>query len=658
MHSREGVAKPDQVKLPLSKSPSAAGILALGFVLSLFPAAPAGSQETAVSELQRTASRTGVFFRADAPYALRNRDDTYLPVYLEIINGVERTGHSAATAVSQYITRPPLKVEGVDVFVKPSGARREFAPQPLPLGRGEEPFVVTGRMRKTFQISQETIDKYLRRHFIGGPFPSLDLRVSFRVEGWPPQDFFLRVRRDAPPLPSLPGWYRGDMHYHCMFTDNAAERGYPLSVTKQAALQADFNWVFLADHSTDLSAERYAEEMREVGKYRDGRFLFIRGEELAVASGKEGLLTTVHMVVAPSPEDPDRGFAQSSGEEVILTGDGSLTSPAMPLGEALARVAAAGGFAYAAHPFDPISPILRGGNWDLDFDFMDREGKGLNPGLVGLEPWNRATTVTADDARDPYCIQRDRDPDTCFHRDAEADQYSRLERGIDLGWRPLLRKALSASSSDADSPAFKVFLAAGSDAHGDLDFEATMDAVDFSRPLRGITGYAEDNALGKISTVVHCPNGMGPRGEEVLRALRDGRSVLSNGPLLIAGFDRDGNGSLGDPADILPGGHVVFNAQSLQPLQLLWVSSEEFGPLVSIRLIVGSAMGEAEPQEIPIPVGKSLASGSLHALDVTAHLEKLGGAWGTLRLEVRTRNGAEEEFRCYTNPLWVRVAER
>jgi len=611
-----------------------------------------------VSELQRTASRTGVFFRADAPYALRNRDDPYLPVFLEIINGVERTGHSAATAVSQYITRPPLKVEGVDIFVKPAGTSREFAPQPLPLGAGNEPFIVPDRMSKTLQLPRETIENYLHRHFIGGPFPSLDLRVSFRVEGWPSQDIFLRVRRSAPPLPSLPGWYRGDMHYHCMFTNNAAERGYPLSVTKQAALQADLNWILLADHATDLTAESYAEELREAGKYRDGRFLFIRGEELTVASGKAGLLTTIHMVVAPSPENPDRGFAQGSGEEVILTGDGSLTSPALPLREALARVAAAGGFAYAAHPFDPVSPVLRGGSWDVDIDFLDPEGKKLNPGLVGLEPWNRATTATADNARDPYCIQRDRDPRTCFHPDPESDQYARLEKGIDLGWRPLLRKSLAASTSDGDAPAFKVFLAAGSDAHGDLNYEGTMDAVDFSKPMRGITGYGEDNALGKLSTVVHCPNGMGPKGEEVLRALRDGRSVLSNGPLLIAGFDRNANGSLDDPEDILPGGHATFTAQSLQPLQLFWVSSEEFGPLVSLRLIVGSAAGETEPQEIPIPAGESLVSGSLHSLDLGAYLEKLGSAWGTVRLEARTRNGAEEEFRCYTNPLWVRVTGR
>ncbi len=627
----------------------------LGSASLVFSVLPAFSQQTTASELQRAASRTGIFFRADAPRALRNPGDPYLPVYLEIINGVERTGHSAVTAVSRYIARPPLKVEGVDLFVKPSGAWREFAAEPLPPADGQGPFVVVERIRKTLQIPAETLDAYLRRHFIGGPFPSVDVRVSFRIEGWPRQETYLRVRRNAPPLPALPGWYRGDPHYHSMFTDNAAERGYPLSVTKQAALQADLNWVLLTDHSTDLTPEKYTEEMREVGKYRDGRFLFIRGEELTVASSRQGLLTTVHLLAAPSPEDPDRGFARGTGEEVILTGDGSVASPALPLREALARVAAAGGFAYAAHPFDPVSPILRGGAWDVDSDFLGPEGKKLVPGLAGLEPWNRGTNATADDARDPYCVQPGRDPGACFHPDPEADQYARLEKGIEQGWRPLLRKSLEATAGDAGSPAFKVFLAAGSDAHGDWNYEATLDAVDFSKPLRGITGYAEDNALGRLFTVVHCPRGMGRRGEEVLRALRDGNSVLSNGPILIAGFDRNGNGSLDDPEDILPGGHVVFDSTLPPPLQIFWASSEEFGPLVSIRLILGSAAGEAAPQEIPVPAAESLASRGWHALDVGARLKELRGAWTTLRLEARTRNGAEEEFRCYTNPLWVRV---
>jgi hypothetical protein len=629
---------------------------------------PASAQVNIPPEIKEKISQVGVFFRADTPWTFRNREDTYLPIYLEIINGIEKAAHTAGSSVRQYITREPLKLEGVNLFVKPAGARRQFATEPLLLGASRDfsydarsngrPLIVTDRMKKTLEVPRELIDGYLNRLYIGGPFHVVDLWVAMRITGWPSQNFFLRARLDAPPLPRLPNWSRGDMHYHSGFTDNPAERGYPLSVTKQAALDAGFDWLMLADHSTDLNPDRYAEALREIKKYRDGRFVFIRGEELTLSSGKPELLTTVHMVALPSPDDPDKGFPSPANpsDVVIMTGDGSVTSPALPVKDALARIAAAGGFAYAAHPFDPISPVMRGGRWDLDVDFLAPAGKQLQAGLVGLEPWNRATSVTADDARDPYCLHRDADPAACFQPDKEANQYARLQKGIELGWRPLLQKGLQPPEGAADSFAFKVFLAAGSDAHGDFNYEATMDVVDFlGKPSRGLYGYAEDNALGKISTVVYAPAGMGPRGENVLRALREGRSVSSNGPLLIAGFDRNSNGSLDDAEDVGIGQEISAPLKSLPPLQLAWASSEEFGPINSIRLVVGSSLGESKPEEIPVPPSKGLDSGGLMPVDLRPYLGKNIGPWGYIRLEARTSNSAGEEFRCYTNPIWVRV---
>jgi len=621
------------------------------------------------SNLKEQLSRTGVFFRADAPWALRNREDPYLPIHLEIINGIEKAAHTAGSSVAQYVTREPLNLEGANIYIKPAGARRTFATEPLLLGASQEfsydartnghPLVIADRMKKTLQVPRELIEAYLNRHFVGGPFTGLDLLISFRVIGWPAQDFYLRIRPNAPPLPRLADWYRGDMHYHSGFTDNPAERGYPLDVTKQAALHAGFDWLLLADHSTDLNAERFAQELLEARKYSDGRLVLIRGEELTLASDKPGLLTTVHMVAMPSPDDPDKGFPNpaDSADCVILTGDGSVTSPALPVKDALARINAAGGSAYAAHPFDPISPVMRGGSWDLDVDFLAPAGKSLQPGLVGMEPWNRATMATADDARDPYCLHRDADPAACFQPDKDANQYVRLEKGIELGWRPLLLKGLQAGEASANAPGFKVFLAAGSDAHGDFNYEATMDVVDFlGKPSRGLSGYAEDNALGKISTVVYAPAGMGPRGENILRALREGRSVLSNGPLLVAGFDRNANGSLGDPEDVGPGQEISCPLKALPPLQLCWVSSQEFGPLESVRLVVGSSSGESPPEEIPVPAPQGLASGALLLpFDLRPALGKNIGSWCYVRLEARTRNSAGEEFRCYTNPIWVRL---
>jgi hypothetical protein len=632
------------------------------------PPAFSQAQESLMDQLKAKLSKTGIFFRADAPRALRNPGDGYLPIFVEIINGVEQEAHTTGSGISSYVTRDPLKLQGVNVFVKPAGARHQFAKEPLLLGTSKDfsfdartdgqPLAIPDRFKKNLEVPRDAIQSYLAGHFLGGPFASADLWVSIRAVDWPDQDFYLRVKLNVPPLPQITNWYRGDIHFHSGYTDNPAERGYPLDVTKQAAIQAGVDWLLLTDHSTDLSLEQYKAELDDVKKFRDGRLMLIRGEEVTTASGMDAVLTTVHMVAAPSPDDPDKGFPdpQNADTNVILTGDGSPSSAAMPIKDALARIAAAGGFAYAAHPFDPISPVMRGGKWDIDADFLAPGGKQLQPGLAGLEPWNRATMSTADDMRDPFCIHPHDDASACFQHDPDADQYARLEQGIKLGWQPLLQRGLAPRSDGTDAPLFKAFLAAGSDAHGDLNFEASMDVTDFlGKPSRGINGYAEDNALGRISTIVFAPAGMGPRGENVLRALREGRTVGSNGPILIAGFDRNSNGSLDDPEDVGIGQDISCPLKSLPPLQLRWVSSEEFGPLQSIKLIVGTSTGEQAPVDVPIPPAKTLASDGLVSFDLHQVIKEGSKDWIYIRLVASTRNSGNNEFRCYTNPIWIKA---
>lgn len=636
--------------------------------IAMATARPALSSPQTAATLEEKVSRAGVFFRADSPRVLRDSRDSYLPLFLEIINGVEKEGHSSLASAVRKIDRSPLGLEGVKVFVKPAGKDREFTGEPLHIGESREfslvfqangqPLSIPDRWSRTVEIPIAAIETYLREHFIGGPFHTADLRVEFIVAGWPAQETYLRVVILASALPETPNWYRGDLHYHSAYTDNPAERGDPLAVTKQSALQAGLSWVVLSDHSTDLDPERFAAEIQDVEHYRDGRFVFIRGEEVTVKSAKDVSLGTLHMLALPPADNPDKGFPDPAGQsdDVFMTGDGSPGSAAMPLLDVLSRLAAAGGFAYAAHPFDPISPLLRGGSWDLDADFLAPGGMKLRDGLVGLEAWNRATTETADDARDPFCLHRDADPAACFQPDPQADEYNRLEKALAAGWIPLLVKGLEAGGPEGGGTPFKVFLAAGSDAHGDLNYEATMDVVDFlSKPSRGVSGYAEDNAFGRLTTLAYCPAGMGPRGEKVLAALRDGHTILSNGPLVVAGFDTNGNGSLDDPEDVGVGGAAAFSLSKFPPLELNWASADEFGPFTSIRLIVGASAGESPAIEIPVPNGSSLASRGLVAFHLETYLGKLGKAWGYIRVEGRTKNTAGEEFRCYTNPIWARV---
>ena len=90
-----------------------------------------------------------MFFRADAPRSLRNPSDVYLPIFVEIINGVEQEAHTTGSGVSNYVKRDPLKFQGVNVFVKPTGARHQFTTEPLLLGREQGLFFRRARRRPT-----------------------------------------------------------------------------------------------------------------------------------------------------------------------------------------------------------------------------------------------------------------------------------------------------------------------------------------------------------------------------------------------------------------------------------------------------------------------------------------------------------------------------
>ena len=162
------------------------------------------------------------------------------------------------------------------------------------------------------------------------------------------------------------------------------------------------------------------------------------------------------MVALPSPDDPDKGFPDSAGgsSAVITTGDGSYGSSPVPLKEALARIAAAGRICLRRAPVRSYQPFASRRHVGHRPRFPRRGGKQLQTGLVGLEPWNRATMATADEPLDPYCLRLAADPSACFQPDKEVNQYARLEKGIEIGWQPLLLEGLKTNGDSAPSQDF------------------------------------------------------------------------------------------------------------------------------------------------------------------------------------------------------------
>src|SRR5208282_4279380 len=108
--------------------------------------------------------------------ALRNSGDGYLPIFVEIINGVEQEAHTTGSSVSSYVKRGPLQLQGVNVFVKPTGARHQFTAEPFLLGAskdfsfdartGGQPLVIQDRFKMTLEVPREAIQSFLASHFL------------------------------------------------------------------------------------------------------------------------------------------------------------------------------------------------------------------------------------------------------------------------------------------------------------------------------------------------------------------------------------------------------------------------------------------------------------------------------------------------------------
>lgn len=141
----------------------------------------------------------------------------------------------------------------------------------------------------------------------------------------------------------------------------------------------------------------------------------------------------------------------------------------------------------------------------------------------------------------------------------------------------------------------KVFMAGGSDAHGDYNY---MRHGYFT----GINSIS-DGAMGSPRNLVFAGSPQGSpimvgqdtgtpvSQKQIVDAFRDGNFIVTDGPIIRLAYDKNGNGII-DPQDIPMGGlakiggspkarHINF------PLLVEWKSTPEFGPVKEIDLEIG-----------------------------------------------------------------------
>jgi len=520
----------------------------------------------------------------------------------------------------------------------------------------------------------------------------VDILVTIEYANFSISDDFIgmRVFRSDEDMPTIPNYYRGDTHLHSMYTQSEAEIGLPLCATKEAAKLTGQDWITTTDHTSDFDNygtsiqtnwQRIKNEASALN-LQDTSLMYIPGLEVSLNNSKDNL---VHMLAYPNPFQP-------SSMPFLGDGNGDLVPTSATIDNTLAAIETFNGFVYLAHPFAtgdelPTVPV-DGGIWNLgeinfpqnggvfpldggsivcnDINFESDvlspiAGQLVKEGIKGGQIWNsRNTLTTTDDELDPWSVMGNSTPFSQFDTSNVEFHFRRFRQGQEV-INHINKLGLQYKNADTSYQNWKLYYSAGTDAHGSFNSSNTDDFASL--------GTITNNAVGKLSTVTYCPSGMGSNGEDVLVALRDGNTTLSDGPLVTIGVSNDGNNVSNE---IFMGEDAILNSASLGDyfLNLNYSTTIEFGDVTQINFYLGTEQGEFERN-----VSFTQTNGNVslnYQFDVL--LDSILGVGNTpldeymyIRAELRSEvdyTGLESEYRTsfdvfhsISNPIWFKYKD-
>jgi hypothetical protein len=274
------------------------------------------------------------------------------------------------------------------------------------------------------------------------------------------------------------------------------------------------------------------------------------------------------------------------------------------------------GYAFLAHPADATGGdgALRLGPDIVPYSRAQLEVAFASPYILGLQLWNADSHVTTGAPAHggshvfPFLFG-------LGHDDPEIDGYIQTA-SLPWNWQELttaeLLKGLRHGSAMWDMmnlwgitpsrtaaiglPAGqyrKVFMAGGSDAHGDLNYRRNGRILG--------TFYATDSAMGAPRNLTYVDTmregrvddggaGQATLGQtQVIEALRSGRFSVTDGPALRIAIDANGNDFI-DDGDIHMGQDFSLTGATA-PLLVEWKSTSEWGPVREVDVYVGVQAG-------------------------------------------------------------------
>ncbi len=455
------------------------------------------------------------------------------------------------------------------------------------------------------------------------------------------QHLKIRVGRD---LPSFPGWYYGDVHTHSQYTNNIYEYGGPLEMFVACAEAIGLSFATISDHSSDFDASGnlWQQMADDCATYSSTSVKLVPAEEVTLDDNEidDYIDNRIHFLnysgqFIRGPEAPISGCMDTSNRFTFFS-------------EAIAQMEPIGGFGYAAHPFQAFDPFvamlgMAMMTWSDENYAIGRASESFR----GLELWNERNRYKKNVSYwyelNPFPWQDN--PDWAF-------ECSWITDGI-AQWDDFLSEGLVQNLSVPLLPQ-KLFVSAGSDCHGDFNYRTyNTDPIFFDV-------YATDNAFGVLRTAVHVngvPPGTAPSEDDILTALRMGRSVLTDGPFLIFGLDVNGDGDLDDSEDVNIGDDIVLFTDQADtvPLLVRWQSTEDWGAVETVVLFRGSSSTGSSPDAVwSYNPDNYQGTQNLTLSDV---LTIPSDGWMYLRAEAFGVPLPDDARRAITNPIWIRVDE-
>jgi hypothetical protein len=390
----------------------------------------------------------------------------------------------------------------------------------------------------------------------------------------------LRIRVSSEPLPRDAGWYYGEPHFHTTYSNDQVEFGAPLGAAVSLAKAMGLHWLAATDHSYDLDdlQDNPLESDPALGLWHQ-----MRAEVLEANRTHRDFVALAGEEISCGNDKGRNIHLLALGTDRFVEGAGDSaerwlrTRPEWTAAEAIEKVNLGGGIAYAAHPAErtPFFQwlLIRRGRWSAS-DLA-------HPVLRGVQIWNGERT-----------------------------------HGLRNGRSQWVRLLLDGH---------RKHILGGNDAHGNFN-RFRQIGIPF------VAMRESDRQLfGRVRTGVFVGGDL--TDQAVLDALRNGRSIVTDGPFLGIGFR--------DEADCA----TAIGRTSRGPafdLRIQGRTSDEFGAWEELVLYHGN-LGRRE-ETTPVRLG-----GADLKRTFVREVSVAGTGPGYIRAEARTTKG----HLCMTNPVWI-----